>query len=144
MTQCPDCGARYAQPTDSCRDRFDALLALDHSHREPWGSRHALAFAAFAIQHPSGHSGATRAYARELLQRVAERGEPLSAVVADFRARQIKPSDLVDGASVPPTPTQYAVTIADLGDFAAETYVPALEQWVAATLDGLRSGPGSA
>lgn len=144
MTQCPDCGARYAQPTDSCQGRFDTLLALDHSHREPWGSRHALAFATYALQHPSGHSRATRAYAHELLRRVAERGEPLAAVVADFRARQVKPSDAVDATAVPPMPAQYAVTIADLGDFAAETYVPALERWVAATIEGLQSGPSSA
>ena len=51
-TRCDECGARYTEPGDSCQARFDQLLALDHSRQEPWGSRHGLAFAAFALQHP--------------------------------------------------------------------------------------------
>ena len=37
-TRCPECGAVYADPGDSCAVRFDALLALNHSRREPWGA----------------------------------------------------------------------------------------------------------
>jgi catechol 2,3-dioxygenase-like lactoylglutathione lyase family enzyme len=32
------------------------LLALDHSRQEPWGSRHGVAFAAFALQHPARYA----------------------------------------------------------------------------------------
>src|SRR5215469_2689129 len=52
MPTCPECGAVYASDTDDCAARFEALLALDHSRTEPWGSRHGLAFSAFALQHP--------------------------------------------------------------------------------------------
>jgi hypothetical protein len=51
-SQCPECGAMYSEERDSCAARFEELLALDHSRREPWGSRHGQAFAAFALQHP--------------------------------------------------------------------------------------------
>jgi len=54
-SQCPECGATYSEEGDSCAARFDQLLALDHSRREPWGSRHGQAFAAFALQHPVIH-----------------------------------------------------------------------------------------
>jgi hypothetical protein len=47
---CPECGATYSEEGDSCAARFDQLLALDHSRREPWGSRHGQAYAAFALQ----------------------------------------------------------------------------------------------
>ena len=49
--RCPQCGGALASPDDSCASRFDTLLALDHSRQEPWGSRHASAFATFALQH---------------------------------------------------------------------------------------------
>ena len=62
MGSCEDCGASYAAPDVDCSMRFDELLALDHSRREPWGSRHGLAFCAFALQHP-------RTYDRDVLQR---------------------------------------------------------------------------
>src|SRR5712664_2891954 len=47
---CPQCGAVYPPPPTSCADQFAVLLALDHSRREPWGSRHGLAFAAYSLQ----------------------------------------------------------------------------------------------
>ncbi len=56
FARCPECGAAYQAAGDSCGARFDALLALDHARREPWGSRHGLAFAAFALQHPAAHA----------------------------------------------------------------------------------------
>src|SRR4051794_16379501 len=52
MPTCPECGARYETAEDNCQRRFDALLALDHSRTEPWGSRHAVAFSVLALQHP--------------------------------------------------------------------------------------------
>src|SRR5205823_8749822 len=51
--QCAECGAMYIDEFDSCAARFETLLAVDHSRREPWGSRHGQAFAAFALQHPN-------------------------------------------------------------------------------------------
>ena len=62
---CNECGARYGNSTDSCVVRFDQLLALDHSRREPWGSRHGLAFAVFALQHPQRYPAGTRVRAHE-------------------------------------------------------------------------------
>lgn len=130
--RCPDCGAQYADAGDSCAVRFDALLALDHSRREPWGSRHALAFAAFALQHQARFPAASVERARTLLERVFVRGEPLAHVVREFRAA---PRD-VPVAGRPPVVAGYGVTIADLGAFDAEGYAEALERWCRAALGG--------
>ncbi len=132
---CADCGARYDGGEDSCQLRFDALLALDHSRTEPWGSRHAIAFATYALQHPTAHTDATRSFARELLRRVFQRHEPLTQVVADFRARGISPRRSIAAADIPPRGGPFAVTIRDLGDFEASGYAAALERWALATLD---------
>ncbi len=129
-TRCDECGARYTEPDDSCQLRFDQLLALDHSRREPWGSRHGLAFAVFAVQHPRRYSAASVARSRELVQRVVLYGEPLAQVVEAFRARP----DAVPTAAGPPARTAFAVTIADLSDFAAATYADDLLRWARAAV----------
>jgi hypothetical protein len=135
-TRCDECGARYTEPDDSCQARFDQLLALDHSRQEPWGSRHGLAFAAFALQHPRRFSPASVAQARLLIERVVRDGEPLARVVADFRAHP--------HAGAPAThvavPTSFAVTIADLGTFDAVAYPAALERWARAALGAPSTG----
>jgi Family of unknown function (DUF5946) len=129
-TRCEECGARYRDAADSCQDRFDQLLALDHSRREPWGSRHGLAFAAFALQHPRRYPAATVASARELIQRVAGNGESLAQVVAEFRARPQDTADRIETTSAP----DFSVTIADLGTFGAATYPDDLLRWARAAL----------
>lgn len=140
-TRCDECGARYTEPEDSCQARFDQLLALDQSRQEPWGSRHGLAFAAFALQHPQRFSAATVAQARVLIERVIRDGEPLTRVVAEFRARpQTGVPALHAGV-----PTSFAVTIADLGAFDADAYPAALERWARAALGAPSTGaqPGT-
>jgi hypothetical protein len=129
-TRCEECGARYRDAADSCQGRFDQLLALDHSRQEPWGSRHGLAFAAFALQHPRRYSAATVVRARELIQRVADNGESLAQVVAEFRARPQDAAARVETTSSPDFP----VTIADLGTFDAATYPDDLLRWARAAL----------
>jgi Family of unknown function (DUF5946) len=129
-TRCEECGARYRDAADSCQGRFEQLLALDHSRQEPWGSRHGLAFAAFALQHPRPYSAATVASARELIQRVAGNGESLAQVVAEFRARRQETAAHVAPTSAP----DFAVTIADLDTFAAATYPDDLLRWARAAL----------
>lgn len=132
---CEDCGATYDRSDDSCAVRFDALLALDHSWQEPWGSRHGLAFAVFALQHPLRYDAATRARSWELLVRRYERGEPLVAIIRDVRSRG---SDAhVETPPLPPATASFTVTIADLGDFAADDYPDALDRWCRATLKEL-------
>src|SRR5690606_8520575 len=97
-------------------------------------SRHGVAFAVFALQHPRSHSDATRAFAREMLRRVYLESEPPERVVADFRERKLSPRMSVPAAEVPKKVGHFDVTIADLGDFAAEEYPSALARWALATL----------
>ena len=131
---CKDCGARYENENDSCARRFEQLLALDHSHQEPWGSRHGLAFAVFALQHPSQYGASTRARSLELLERVFLRQEPIQFVIRELRARGRGREERSD-AQPPPLVGPFAYTIADCGSFEAEDYVAHLEKWCRATLN---------
>jgi len=134
---CPECGAEYDAPDDDCAARFERLLALDHSRQEPWGSRHGLAFAAFALQHPDRHE-------REILQRawfflfpVFVLGHDPAAVARGLRRAGKDPPvwtipGLPEGRPEPP----FSVTIADLGSFSPDTYPEKLHAWCRAALNG--------
>ena len=130
--QCPECGARYAGGGDSCADRFSQLLALDHSRREPWGSRHGQAFAAFALQHPARFATSLDS-AWAALYRIYHLNERRLDVFTSLR----KAAGHAATAGIPSRPsyaTQPAITIADLEDFAPETYAARLDDWCRATL----------
>jgi uncharacterized protein DUF5946 len=134
VSQCPECGAVYPDETDSCAARFAMLLALDHSRREPWGSRHGVAFAAFALQHPTAYAASVdRAWA--MLHRIYVAGVPAAEVIARLRACR---GELPAEWRPPPRPPRPAraprVTIADLGDFAPETYPAELDAWCRASI----------
>jgi hypothetical protein len=133
-TSCPECGAVYADPGDSCAARFDDLLALDHSRREPWGSRHGQAFAAFALQHPMAHAASLdRAWAA--LHRIHVAGEAPARVFRALVARRGAAPPEWRTPPRPPRPVRRpAVTIVDLADFAAATYPERLDAWCLASL----------
>lgn len=131
---CPECGAVYADPGDSCAARFDALLALDHSRQEPWGSRHGQAFAAFALQHPMAYASSLD-HAWAALHRIYVAGEkPATVFRALVAGRGIAPP----AWRTPPRPAQRigvsAITIAHLDDFTEATYPERLEAWCRASL----------
>jgi len=131
---CPECGAIYTEADDSCAVRFAALLALDHSRREPWGSRHGHAFAAFALRHPATHAPSLdRAWA--VLTRIYVDGEQPKRVFDRLVAQR---GSMPPEWTPPPRPTQRSaapsITIADLGEFAADGYAEHLDAWCRATL----------
>jgi hypothetical protein len=133
-THCSECGAHYSSSTDTCVARFDQLLALDHSRREPWGSRHGQAFAAFALQHPLLFVDSVDA-AWAALYRIYCLDTPPTRVFADLRGLHdrtafdgVVPRRPLVGRALP------TVTIADLGDFSAATYPSQLDAWCRATL----------
>ncbi len=134
---CSQCGAVFTDSDRSCAERFDALLAFDHSREEPWGSRHGLAFSTFALQHPEGRSAEQLTACWIILYRVWVKGDNRAKLAAAMRVRQNAPPaewDVPGRPSIPPAGTRYAVTIADLAEFNAETYVKKLEEWGRATL----------
>ncbi|MDQ2665060.1 MAG: DUF5946 family protein [Gemmatimonadota bacterium] len=129
---CDQCGAPVAASA-SCAERFDLLLALDHSRAEPWGSRHGLAFAAFTLQHSRGASAETVQRCIEMLHRTCNLGEDRTYVANSFRSES--------GGVSPPSPSShhgapdtFAFTIDDMGDFAADSYAERLDAWCRATL----------
>src|SRR5690606_21562408 len=126
---CEDCGAHYEDKEDSCAHRFGQLLALDHSRQEPWGSRHGLAFAVFALQHPCQYGAATRARGLELLERVFLRQEPTEYVLKALRARG---SD-DEPTEVPSATGPFTCTMVDCGSVEARAYAVCLEIWCRVT-----------
>ena len=85
MHACPQCGAVFENDSDSCESRFHALLALDHSRREPWGSRHGSAFAVFTLQHPLGRSREMLERCWTLLHRIVVAGDDPHAIARTLR-----------------------------------------------------------
>ena len=132
-TICPQCGAEYDSADDSCTARWHALLALDHSRRSPWGPLHGLAFATYALQHPDGSAPNALGRAWESLERIVGRGEDIGAVFARFRARPKARDDLPEKLRAEHAPRGYSMTIADLGNFGAQTYESRLRAWAACT-----------
>lgn len=135
-SSCAQCGATFDGDSQSCEEQFDKLLALDHSRVQPWGSRHGLAFSTFALQHPAGRGAAQLTACWIMLYRVWIKGDNRARLAAALRQRQDLPPSEWDVPPLPPPPagSRYAVTIADLGEFDAETYVAKLEEWGRATL----------
>jgi Family of unknown function (DUF5946)/DinB superfamily len=135
--RCSGCGAVYPAPGEDCTARFEELLALDHSRREPWGSRHGLAAAAFTLQHSDRHPRDMLERAWLFLHLVYERGADRAKVARGLRRGGRRPPDW----DAPPLPTStsrpsFAVTIADLGTFPAATYPVQLDAWCRAALAG--------
>ena len=136
---CLECGAVYQAEGDDCARRFDSLLALDHSRTEPWGSRHGLAFAAYALQHPGRFPADVAERAWTLLYSVYVLGHDCQRVTAALRRMGRQNPEW----GVPPLPPRkpsphFSVTIADLGSFDAGTYPQQLELWCKAALAGWR------
>lgn len=132
--RCPECGARLAGDDDSCATRFETLLALDHSRRQPWGSRHGQAFAAFALQHPSQYPRSLDA-AWTVLYRIYCHNESPAAVFGEMR--ETRKATSIDSRipARPPKPIALPeFTIVDLDDFAAASYPARLDEWCRATL----------
>lgn len=135
LMQCPDCGAQYDSSEESCALRFDQLLALDHSRRDPWGLRHGLAFSVYALQHPSSFPPATLDRAWLVLYRVYVAGDSAIRLFKALSGRSLQVASDWEAPARPAMPAGCpAMTIADLGDFEAETYPAQLDSWALATV----------
>lgn len=130
---CTECGAATRESADGCAGRFRVLLALDHSHRAPWGPRHGLAFAAFVLQHPRAHEEALDT-AWATLHRIYAVGEAPAVVFGALVAGRGAVPTYWETPSRPLAPIQpFDVTIADLGDVDAATDAERLDAWCRAT-----------
>ncbi len=133
--RCAECGASYDDANDSCDARFAILLALDHSRREPWGSRHLPAFAVFSLQHPSLRPASVDHHLAVLYRIYVEEVAREVVVAALRRNSGSAPSEW----TIPSRPRRPVhrptLNIKDLGDFPAESYATQLDAWCRATLE---------
>lgn len=140
---CSECGANFSTDSDTCESRFALLLALDHSCKEPWGSRHGQAFAAFALQHPRTYASSLDHAWLALYQIYVDVLEPAFVFVVLRSSHGGLPATW----TVPARPSKQvrapSVTIADLGDFAADTYPMRLDAWCRASLSSWGWSEGS-
>ena len=147
MHTCAQCGATYERDDDSCAERFSALLALDHSRQEPWGSRHGSAFSVYTLQHPSGVARANLERCWIMLYRIYVAGDDPQYAARTLRQIENGAPSPWNVTPLPETagaPTRWRVTIADLGEFEAATYASQLEAWCRATLEALGQASNTA
>ena len=134
---CPQCGARYSAAGDSCEARFNALLALDHSHTEPWGSRHGMAFAVFTLQHPAGKGRDVLERCWIMLHRIIVAGDDPQAVARALRRVNEGGANYLTAPPLPPNvaePKRFSITIVDMGEFDPDRYASLLTDWCRTTL----------
>ena len=133
---CPQCGGPAG--ARGCQERFEALLALDHGRREPWGPRHGLAVAVYTLQHPDGVPAERLEICWLIAYRCAVLGDDPARLARGIRSS--RPARAADFGAVPrppyPTAPVYEITIHDMGDFDAATYARRLVAWARATLLG--------
>ena len=142
-SRCPECGAIVEPGADTCTTRWHMLLALDHSHRAPWGPMHGLAFATFMLQHPRSAPSALLDRCWGVLYRLLELHHSPEQVFQDMRA--LPKNAVVPGAPPRPSsvPSHFGMTIQDLGTFEAESYERLLYEWARATLLGWKTSASS-
>ena len=134
---CPQCGAGSLGAPGACRRRFDQLLALDHSRIEPWGSRHGLVFAAYALQHPSDFPRAVLERSWLALFRIYVRGDRPARVFAALRSRPSTSAGEWDVPLLRAGPQAHAQpqrTIADLAPSEIEGYGERVDRWCRSVL----------
>lgn len=119
-----------------CLTRWHTLLALDHSHRAPWGPLHGLAFATYMLQHPRSTPPDVLDRCWAVLYRLLELHHTPEHVFHDMRA--LPKNAAVPGAPPRPAeaPSHFSMTIQDLGSFEEESYEALLYEWSRATLAG--------
>jgi hypothetical protein len=122
---------------------FEALLALDHSRRPPWGPLHAVAVSCYLLQRTEVQIRSDDSRL-EILRAFLAGGRPsLDAKVARLRRADTRTSTGVALA----VPAGFDMTILDVsvdGSFPAEGYEQRVRQWSFTTLTawtGAEDGP---
>ncbi|MFI9461173.1 DUF5946 family protein [Streptomyces xiamenensis] len=158
--RCAACGAETAGA--SCEERFERLLALDHSQREPWGPLHGVVVACFLLQHPGhplagpGSPGPRLALLRAFLDGGRDGLRALTGALRRGNSHRRRGAPPWPGAEPEPperpAPTAFGVTLADVavdGGFPAAGHEERVRAWAADTLtalagDAARRAPGQA
>ncbi len=136
---CSQCGAEGLGAPGACRARFDELLALDHSRQEPWGSRHGLVFAAYALQHPGDFTRETLERSWLALHRVLLQGDDPAKVFAALRNHPPRAPGEWGVPELPAMPTAKrgpGRTIAELDPMEVEGYADRVTAWCQSALAG--------
>lgn len=140
---CPQCGALYRDAADCCERRFQTLLALDHSRAEPWGPLHGVVFACYTLQHPEGQGREALERCWLALHRIVVSGDdPVRLFAALRNAPKLELAEWGAPAlpAPPPPGGPYAVTLAEFGEFPAESHAERMAAWAKATYERWSEG----
>ncbi len=141
---CAQCGAGISDG-DTCRTRFDALLAIELAFPPAFGAVHHLTVACYSLQHPEGYVGAALAMWRQMLAQSMDGVATPKELLREARRRFEGPARVREKNAVPPAwwPTTWPLTAADALPPASESagaqgHIDRVRRWAAsvrATLD---------
>jgi hypothetical protein len=115
------------------RMAFEALLALDHSRRAPWGPLHAVAVACYLVQGTEVRIRCDDPRLEILRAFLAGGRLGLDATVARLRGADTY-SSRGDSLAVPPGFDMTILDVAVDGSFPAEGYEQRVRRWASSTL----------
>jgi hypothetical protein len=135
-TTCALCGAALA-PGETCRDRFDATLALEIENPSAYGAVHHLSVLCYMLQH-NAYSRAAWPAARQLLHEFVHDGLTATQTRRRNRARfdnEHRSWSVTQGARLPGVGTvAWTRTMADVRVDTVEQYCADVRDWARAVL----------
>ncbi len=134
---CTQCGAGISGD-DTCRTRFDTLLAIELEFPPAFGAVHHLTVACYSLQHPEGYVGAALAMWRQMLAQSLDGLATPKDLLQEARRRFEGPARVRETGAVPPPwwPATWPLTTADalpaVGEHAsAQGHIDRVRRWAA-------------
>lgn len=142
-SECCQCGAP-AREGLTCRQQYEALLALEYQDPKGAGALHHLTVLCYILQHPNDFSSEALAWASRAVEDTLEHG--MSTEEFRRRAREIYAPEArrwkVTRALRPTgslsEPVSWALTVADVYTGAPDGHIQRVRAWAVATLETVR------
>lgn len=143
MSACPECSAPQG-PTGSCREQWDALLALEFSEPSTFHV-HFLTVACYQLQHPRTQplsEDARRQLARAL-EDVVVHGRAITDVQREMGATfagatRVRPNEMDGDQASLTSVDRWTTTVADVGPPDPDLHATRVLEWARAIHDDLQ------
>ena len=139
-TRCPECGAAMRDGL-SCREQYEAVLALEYENPVAFGAVHHLTVPAYSVQHPSGYTPEAIDWMLNLLEGFLEQGVSPGAMreqnrdSMDSGQRSFK----LTRPPAPPKLVEWPLTINSVYGVGLDVYAGRVRAWAQAALDFARA-----